>query len=857
MAPLGLLRGGTRDAVTTGRASPTGSSERNGTASKSSSCSPQRAASDKQLYAIIEERKRIPCGHPTTGEGGASVENLDISNTNSSGGTTSTNRCVLGPVIATYIRGKLLGKGGFAKCHEMTDAKTQRLYAGKIIAKATVSKLRARQKLRSEIHIHSSLRHPNIVRFEHFFEDEEYVYILLELCDNQTMMELVKRRKRLTEPEARFYMMQILDALEYMHRNRVIHRDIKLGNLFLTSEMQIKLGDFGLAAKLEFDEERKKTICGTPNYIAPEVLSGKNGHSYEVDVWSVGVVLYTMLIGKPPFETTDVKTTYKRIKANIYTFPTHVDISRPARELIVSILNATPEYRPSVCDIWQSEFMQGPVPRSLPAKANDVEPTMEEMAIEPVTRAVDHLAIGAVAHHGGGVELNSQRWKATAVATRASLNSAQAACTAATAAAFSSDIRAAIQRRGEKPAALSAPIPKTVDTLLDRYSVRGTDRESLVRGSRGSSGSAYSECRSAASSTVTATVETMMNHMDLGKASTQTGSSRPVSAAMTFPSQSSEATGSGGWDHADVDEEEKGILSRAQHELATSFARLPRAIEPSSSPEGAPSAPFCITNPSRVVTIDDLMASTNTVPPDAWICKWVDYATKYGVGYQLSNGNYGVYFNDASKILLHAGSDVIDYVERRRLAFGSYDDWQRFTWSDHGDALRKKVTLLRHFRQHLDEHLPPGQETVPPRVSSLDAAAGAMTNGSALGAPPPSASSARPVHVKRWMRTRHAMIFRLSNRTIQVDFFDTTQLVLIAGQSSVTYRDKHARRIILRLNAIPNCTELVKRLRYLCDILGHLTQTSASQAPPKPAGLATTTASVGYRLPETSRPAPL
>jgi len=101
-----------------------------------------------------------------------------------------------------------------------------------------------------------------------------------------------------------------------LHKNKVIHRDLKLGNLFLSDKMELKLADFGLAAKLEFDGEKKKTICGTPNYIAPEILEGKSGHSYEVDVWSLGLVIYTMLIGKPPFETNDVKTTYRKIRLN-------------------------------------------------------------------------------------------------------------------------------------------------------------------------------------------------------------------------------------------------------------------------------------------------------------------------------------------------------------------------------------------------------------------------------------------------------------------------------------------------------------------------------------------------------------
>ena len=117
----------------------------------------------------------------------------------------------------------------------------------------------------------------------------------------------------------------------------------------LNEKMEVKIGDFGLATKLEFDGERKRTICGTPNYIAPEVLEGKQGHSYEVDIWSIGVIIYTLIIGKPPFETSDVKTTYKRIRMNAYNFPDNVPISDPARDLITKILNNDPTKRPT-CD---------------------------------------------------------------------------------------------------------------------------------------------------------------------------------------------------------------------------------------------------------------------------------------------------------------------------------------------------------------------------------------------------------------------------------------------------------------------------------------------------------------------------
>lgn len=123
---------------------------------------------------------------------------------------------------------------------------------------------------------------------------------------------------------------------------------MKLGNLFLSEKMELKVGDFGLATKLEFDGEKKRTICGTPNYIAPEILDGKSGHSYEVDVWSLGVIIYTLLIGKPPFETPDVKATYKKIRMNSYSFPEHVPISDNARGLITRILNLDPARRPTL-----------------------------------------------------------------------------------------------------------------------------------------------------------------------------------------------------------------------------------------------------------------------------------------------------------------------------------------------------------------------------------------------------------------------------------------------------------------------------------------------------------------------------
>ena len=131
--------------------------------------------------------------------------------------------------------------------------------------------------------------------------------------------------------------------------------------------MQIKIGDFGLAAKVEYPGEKKRTICGTPNYIAPEILEGKKGHSYEVDVWSLGVIIYTLLIGKPPFETDDVKETYSRIRNVDYEFPDHVMICPTAKDLISNILVSNPKQRLDIHEVENHPFLNGPgfIPKTL------------------------------------------------------------------------------------------------------------------------------------------------------------------------------------------------------------------------------------------------------------------------------------------------------------------------------------------------------------------------------------------------------------------------------------------------------------------------------------------------------------
>ncbi|MEJ1273874.1 polo like kinase 1 [Cricetulus griseus] len=285
-----------------------------------------------------------------------------------------------------YVRGRFLGKGGFAKCFEISDADTKEVFAGKIVPKSLLLKPHQKEKMSMEISIHRSLAHQHVVGFHGFFEDSDFVFVVLELCRRRSLLELHKRRKALTEPEARYYLRQIVLGCQYLHRNQVIHRDLKLGNLFLNEDLEVKIGDFGLATKVEYEGERKKTLCGTPNYIAPEVLS-KKGHSFEVDVWSIGCIMYTLLVGKPPFETSCLKETYLRIKKNEYSIPKH--INPVAASLIQKMLQTDPTARPTIHELLNDEFFtSGYIPARLPITCLTIPPrfSIAPSSLDPSSR---------------------------------------------------------------------------------------------------------------------------------------------------------------------------------------------------------------------------------------------------------------------------------------------------------------------------------------------------------------------------------------------------------------------------------------------------------------------------------------
>ncbi|KAG8039053.1 hypothetical protein G9C98_003360 [Cotesia typhae] len=227
-----------------------------------------------------------------------------------------------------YHKGQFLGKGGFARVYLMTDIANGKKYACKIIPKNRMQKIHI-QKIAREIMIHKDLNHINVVQMHHYFEDSLNVYMLLEACPRKSLMHVLKYRGKVTEPEARYYMKQMVTGVAYIHSQKVVHRDLKPGNI---------------------------TVCGTPNYIAPEVLY-KQAHSYEADVWALGCILYALLVGQPPFDTATLKETYSRICNNSYKKLDDSIVSSSGQDLIHWLLQPLPELRPSLERVKEHPYL--------------------------------------------------------------------------------------------------------------------------------------------------------------------------------------------------------------------------------------------------------------------------------------------------------------------------------------------------------------------------------------------------------------------------------------------------------------------------------------------------------------------
>lgn len=236
--------------------------------------------------------------------------------------------------LADFEQGVTLGTGSFGRVTFVTHKATNTHWAMKKLKKAEVIRLQQVEHMISEKTILACLDHPFIVNLSGTFQDKRYLYMCLEYVIGGEFFTHLRKAGRFENASAKFYASQIVMIFEYLHMQDFIYRDLKPENLLLDNVGYLKITDFGFAKQVAF---KTYTLCGTPEYIAPEVLLNK-GHGKGVDWWTLGILIFEMLAGQPPFVDDDPMNIYHQILAGKVNFPRYFD--RNAKNLIKKLLSA-------------------------------------------------------------------------------------------------------------------------------------------------------------------------------------------------------------------------------------------------------------------------------------------------------------------------------------------------------------------------------------------------------------------------------------------------------------------------------------------------------------------------------------
>lgn len=238
---------------------------------------------------------------------------------------------------------KVLGKGAFGKVMLAQKKDNRRIYAIKVLKKQNIIEQDQLEHTKAEKLILQHINHPFLVGLEYAFQTPEKLYFVMEFMQGGELFQHLRTQKRFSESQAKFYAACITLGLGHLHNKNYIYRDLKLENILLDEFGYAKLTDFGLAKFLKSDE-KALTFCGTPEYLSPEVILGK-GHNRPADWWSLGILIYEMICGVPPFYSSNVQMMYKKAVRNTVTFKSGVTISEEGKDIINKLLTKDAETR--------------------------------------------------------------------------------------------------------------------------------------------------------------------------------------------------------------------------------------------------------------------------------------------------------------------------------------------------------------------------------------------------------------------------------------------------------------------------------------------------------------------------------
>ena len=744
-------------------------------------------------------------------------------NLNNNNDSYSKNGIITDPETKIkYKKGKKIGGGGFGEVYEFIELESNKKRAVKIISNSRIDNdPQSNAAYNNEYKFNTCLDFKYLCKCFSTFKDNQNAYFILDYQPNKTLSELLLKR-HLSEIEIKHYGFELLLAIEYLHKRNIIHRDIKLSNVLLSEKMEVRLCDFGLA--IDNGVEYQKNICGTPNYIAPELLNHKNGlkYSFEVDIWAYAVLLYTLFFNKTPFEEKIKGRTQYNIQNIVYTFPKEVPISKEAKDLISSILVKNPNERPKIDEIKASSFFKNGegIPKYLPvstlvrAMSQEEEESFVKKAIlndECLDKEVNIAKNTSFSMRAKyySVENNDQNENASNYSASYSSSSEEED--------NKNENNKNINNLNLNNEINNENNIKTIknndnknnSNLKSNQNINNREKETYISFSNNDNKSNISKDEeinkiSKLSTNLTSNKNLLSNYYNnsksYGKMNETAGfiSNNMSNSNSEFFAPNTKIK----------DKDNSNLISDELNNVEEDFKmsskfNINKKISEHLIPQNYNDMNSILTNSQssrsksyKCGTInknDFISKDINNVI----ISKFIDLSDKCGVGYILTNGDVGVYFNDGTKMIRIKCTLNFIYLDNQ----GNITLINTKKKVNNKDYETKINALLLFNKAFIKNSKYRKSFDVDPKLHKKNI----------------------DLYVKKWVKSQFAYFFLLSNEKIQAIFDDKTQIIFDFQSKKTIYINKSKQMTVQNIN-ITNFgnEEMNKRIKYAKKILGKL-----------------------------------
>ena len=674
-----------------------------------------------------------------------------------------------------YRKGEKLGEGGFGEVYEFIIVGTNEKRAAKIINTSKLDDPQSQNAYYNEKKFNESLGFKYLCKCHYIFSDENYTYFILDYMKNKTLKELNERRK-LSELEIKHYCFELLLALEYLHKMNIIHRDIKLSNVLLNENMEVKLCDFGLAIDNNLKEQ--KNICGTVNYIAPELYNKKGGglkYSTKTDIWAFGILMYTLFYHTTPFKAEPKKMINFNMNNIEETLQKDNNISKEAKDLLKKILVKDPDNRPKIEAIKASSFFNNGkgIPKYLPESTLKKSMTKDEED-EFVNNAI---LKGECLDNDWDLPDKTANKRYSTYTERNEMES------------NIDHEELSIKEEDEEDYDKNENILNKNLLNNNKNNNKNYTKENEItielkidKNKPGNSISFSNNIfeKNASREETKKNIRILNGTNEKISENNSNDNYKPKEKAIRRPSKFKQKI-----EIEEIDEEKEKENNNEIKIFKKPVNKVKFENDKNNYNENKNQTLLENKNKNIFVRIND---NNN----DILIKKFIDLSDKCGIGYILTNDDIGVYFNDGTKMIWIKNTTNIIYIDENRNEINLSENKTKIN-----SELKKKINALFLFNKKFIKNLRSEKHIEKNNKKHIV-----------------------DLFVKKWIKAQYAHFFLLSNNKVQVIFEDKSQIIFDFHQKNICYINKMKENIVQNIenNKYKN-PEMEKKVNYAKRIL--------------------------------------